>query len=139
MNYLVVQLSKNGAIEIVENYVDQVLAYKAANVAGRQVWEIANVHTTRQQINRHNAVINKLKPAAPAAPARVLQPHEVWDWKRVTATNKENILAHYNAGQWGEIMKIHNELQLTGEVYCCSYYTEKIKLNIGMAQNNGTI
>lgn len=91
---------------------------------GELAFEIESI----DQLKRHNS---RIKVNSPRKIIKYRNQNvEEWDWSKISSEKLLEIKKHYSTQTWPKIMKIHNELKLTEQVYCCESYVDHIKINI---------
>lgn len=116
-----------------------------------QIWKVSSFEEARAQIETHNKYIRDgiRHHDRPTTRSRTRAPQtftshapvdeKLWDWKKVSKKVRDQLAKLYVEQAWGPIMKIHNDLKLTDEHYCCDGYKSKIIDNMEKAKKDGIL
>lgn len=94
-----------------------------------QIWRVSSYKDIFSKITEHNEHINK-RIEKTYKTKKIDKVVGNWDLSKISEKNKKLLIQHYEKEEWHSIMKIHNDLKLTDEFYCCDSYKAKIIENM---------
>ena len=88
------------------------------HIKGISIVKIQNKEVFESKIKHGNIEVKK--------PQELLN-KKGWDVKRLGKNDFEKLKEYYDKENWGEAFKLHNNLKLSQEKYCCTRHIVKLK------------
>lgn len=143
--YILVEVTKSQLIELRVVNEEELEAVNKGKKPNQYIYKAGSYKSGKAKLAAHNETVSdgvkqistEAKKPAPPQPAntRIL----LWDWSKISPGIKADIIGNYNAGNWGQLFKIHNKHKLSKVNYCCDGYKAWVIYNINKGIENGFI